>query len=65
MSKYCTSKLGLGNGDSKGNYGELGGTSSVARGREANVGKRVGFEKSGKGGMIGRYLGADQGLDEN
>jgi hypothetical protein len=26
----------------------------VARGREANVGKRVAFVKSGKGGMIGR-----------
>jgi hypothetical protein len=35
-------------------YGESGGTSSVARGREANVGKRVAFVKSGKGGIIGR-----------
>jgi hypothetical protein len=36
-----------------GKYGGFGGILSVERGREANVGKRVGFEKSGKGGMIG------------
>lgn len=40
----------------------LGGTSSVVRGREANVGKRVGFEKSGKEGMIGRRLGCESKL---
>ena len=40
-------------GQRKGAYVELGGTSSVARGREANVGKRVGLLKSGKGGMVG------------
>jgi hypothetical protein len=40
----------------KGAYVELGGTSSVARGREANVGKRVGLLKSGKGGMFGLVL---------
>jgi hypothetical protein len=37
----------------KGPYGDLEGTSSVARGREVNVGKRVGLLKLGKGGMIG------------
>ena len=44
---------GVGDGEREGTYGEVGGISSVARGREANVGKRVGFEKSGKEGMIG------------
>jgi hypothetical protein len=40
----------------KGAYGELGGTSSVARGREANVGKRVWLLKLGKEGMVGLVL---------
>jgi hypothetical protein len=40
----------------RGKYGGFGEISSVERGREANGGKRVGFEKSGKGGMIGRSL---------
>ena len=43
-------------GQRKGEYGELGGASSVARGRETNVGKRVGLLKSGKGDMIDRIL---------
>jgi hypothetical protein len=46
----------------EGKYGELGGTSSVARGREANVGKRVVFEKSGKDSMIGRSLACESRL---
>jgi hypothetical protein len=37
----------------RGCYGVSGGISSVARGREAKVGKRVEFVKSGKGGIIG------------
>jgi hypothetical protein len=38
----------------RGEYGEFGDTSSVARGREENVGKMVAFVKSGKEGIIGR-----------
>ncbi len=53
MNKDCTRISRIWKGDMEGKYGELGGTSSVVRGRETNVGKRVGFEKSGKEGMIG------------
>jgi hypothetical protein len=59
VRRYCTRISGLGMGmgmERGGKYVEFGGISSVERGREANGGKRVGFEKSGKGGMIGRSL---------